>query len=107
MRRSDRQHRSGSTGAAGTEVAGIDVAGRSGAADAQVTGARRDRHPEGTDMGLFSGVGVALVTIFHPDGKVNPAATAEHAADLVGRGMKSVLVNGSTGEAGTLTDDER
>lgn len=58
-------------------------------------------------MGLFSGVGVALVTIFHPDGKVNPAATAEHAADLVSRGMRSVLVNGSTGEAGTLTDDER
>src|SRR6185437_6211548 len=58
-------------------------------------------------MGLFSGVGVALVTIFDPDGKVNPAATAEHAADLVSRGMRSVLVNGSTGEAGTLTDDER
>lgn len=58
-------------------------------------------------MRLFSGVGVALVTIFDPDGKVNPALTAEHAADLVSRGVKSVLVNGSTGEAGTLTDDER
>src|SRR6185312_8849622 len=34
-------------------------------------------------------------------------ATGRHAADLVSRGMKSVLVNGTTGEAGTLTDDER
>jgi 4-hydroxy-tetrahydrodipicolinate synthase len=58
-------------------------------------------------MRLFSGVGVALVTIFDPDGQVDPEATARHAADLVSRGMKSVLVNGSTGEAGTLTDDER
>ncbi len=58
-------------------------------------------------MGLFSGVGVALVTIFDPDGKVDAEATARHAADLVSRGMKSVLVNGTTGEAGTLSDDER
>jgi len=58
-------------------------------------------------MGLFSGVGVALVTIFDPDGKVDAQATGRHAADLVSRGMKSVLVNGTTGEAGTLTDDER
>src|SRR5271154_3237727 len=55
----------------------------------------------------FSGVGVALVTIFDPDGQIDPAATARHAADLVSRGMQSVLVNGSTGEAGTLTGDER
>ncbi len=58
-------------------------------------------------MGLFSGVGVALVTIVDPDGKVNAEATGRHAADLVSRGMKSVLVNGTTGEAGQLTDDER
>ncbi|HET7015283.1 MAG TPA: dihydrodipicolinate synthase family protein [Streptosporangiaceae bacterium] len=58
-------------------------------------------------MGLFSGVGVALVTIFDPDGKVDTEATGRHAADLVSRGMKSVLVNGTTGEAGTLTVDER
>jgi 4-hydroxy-tetrahydrodipicolinate synthase len=55
----------------------------------------------------FSGVGVALVTIFDPDGKIDPTTTASHAADLVSRGMQSVLVNGSTGEAGTLTGDER
>ncbi|HYK32170.1 MAG TPA: dihydrodipicolinate synthase family protein [Streptosporangiaceae bacterium] len=55
----------------------------------------------------FSGVGVALVTIFDADGGVDEVATARHAEDLVRRGMRAVLVNGSTGEAGTLTDAER
>jgi 4-hydroxy-tetrahydrodipicolinate synthase len=56
---------------------------------------------------LFSGVGVALVTIFDEAGAVDPAATATLAADLAGRGMRAVLVAGTTGEAGTLTTDER
>ncbi|HET9898068.1 MAG TPA: dihydrodipicolinate synthase family protein [Streptosporangiaceae bacterium] len=56
---------------------------------------------------LFSGVGVALVTIFGPDGAVDEAATARHAADLARRGMRVVLVAGTTGEAGKLTDGER
>jgi len=56
---------------------------------------------------LFSGVGAALVTIFDADGGVDDVATARHAEDLVRRGMRAVLVNGSTGEAGTLTDAER
>jgi 4-hydroxy-tetrahydrodipicolinate synthase len=55
----------------------------------------------------FSGVGVALVTIFDADGGVDEVATARHAEDLVRRGMRAVLVNGSTGEAGTLSDAER
>jgi 4-hydroxy-tetrahydrodipicolinate synthase len=55
----------------------------------------------------FSGVGVALVTIFDAGGGVDEVATARHAEDLVRRGMRAVLVNGSTGEAGTLTDAER
>lgn len=55
----------------------------------------------------FSGVGVALVTIFDADGGVDEVATARHAEDLVRRGMRAVLVNGTTGEAGTLTDAER
>ena len=38
----------------------------------------------------FSGVGVALVTIFDADGKVDEVATARHADDLVRRGMRSV-----------------
>jgi 4-hydroxy-tetrahydrodipicolinate synthase len=56
---------------------------------------------------VFTGVGVALVTIFKPDGAVDPAATAALAADLASRGMRAVLVAGTTGEAGTLTQDER
>src|SRR6266852_4082326 len=56
---------------------------------------------------LFRGVGVALVTIFSRSGEADPAATAKHAADLVSRGMRAVLVAGTTGEAGTLTQQER
>jgi 4-hydroxy-tetrahydrodipicolinate synthase len=56
---------------------------------------------------VFHGVGVALVTIFHEDGAVDPASTGKFACDLVARGMRAVLVNGSTGEAPTLADSER
>lgn len=56
---------------------------------------------------VFRGVGVALVTIFGRSGEADPAATAKHAADLVSRGMRAVLVAGTTGEAGTLTPHER
>ena len=56
---------------------------------------------------VFIGVGVALVTIFQPDGAVDPAATAALAAELVSRGMRAVLVAGTTGEAGTLSTAER
>lgn len=55
----------------------------------------------------FGGVGVALVTLFDAGGGVDAEATARHADDLVRRGMRAVLVNGTTGEAGTLTDAER
>lgn len=57
--------------------------------------------------GLFGGVGVALVTLFDEAGEVDPAATADLAAELAGRGMRAVLACGTTGEAGTLTGDER
>jgi len=56
---------------------------------------------------LFSGVGVALITIFDQAGAVDEGATASHAADLAARGMRAVLVCGTTGEAATLTDGER
>src|SRR5215472_7616651 len=61
----------------------------------------------GATAGLFRGVGVALVTIFGGDGEIDPGATGKLAADLVARGMQAVLVNGSTGEAATLTGPER
>jgi len=56
---------------------------------------------------LWRGPAVALITLFHPDGSIDPAATAEHAARVVSAGIRAVLVNGSTAEASALTDDER
>jgi 4-hydroxy-tetrahydrodipicolinate synthase len=55
----------------------------------------------------FGGVGVALVTLFDDSSAVQVGATAEHAARLAALGMTTVLVCGSTGEAMTLTRDER
>jgi 4-hydroxy-tetrahydrodipicolinate synthase len=56
---------------------------------------------------LFTGVGVALVTLFDEDGDLDAAATADLAARLVDAGVQAVLVAGTTGEAATLTPDER
>jgi 4-hydroxy-tetrahydrodipicolinate synthase len=56
---------------------------------------------------LFTGVGVALVTLFDEAGEVDAKATAGHAATLVELGMRAVVVAGSTGEAASLTDAER
>lgn len=56
---------------------------------------------------VFRGVGVALVTVFDADGEISPQASANLAADLVARGVRAVLVAGTTGEAGTLAPAER
>src|SRR5919107_2121190 len=58
-------------------------------------------------MTLFSGVGVALVTLFSDDGALDAPATADLAAQLVGLGVRCVLVAGTTGEAAALTAEER
>lgn len=58
-------------------------------------------------MALFTGVGVALVTLFADDGTLQGQATAGLAARLVDAGVTAVLVAGSTGEAATLTPEER
>jgi 4-hydroxy-tetrahydrodipicolinate synthase len=55
----------------------------------------------------FTGVGVALVTLFDRDGGIDAPATGRHAAHLVERGVRAVLVAGSTGEAAALEPDER
>lgn len=55
----------------------------------------------------FTGIGVALVTLFDDTRAVDCAATADLAARLVDDGVAAVVVAGSTGEAGTLDDDER
>lgn len=56
---------------------------------------------------VFEGVGVALVTLFAGDGSLDVAATADLAAGLVGLGVRAVVVAGTTGEAATLSPEER
>lgn len=55
----------------------------------------------------FTGVGVALVSLFGEDGALDAPATADLAAQLVDLGVRCVLVAGTTGEAATLTVAER
>lgn len=56
---------------------------------------------------VFSGVGVALVSLFDDSGELEPDAMAEHAARLVDLGMSAVIVSGTTGEPMSLTRQER
>jgi 4-hydroxy-tetrahydrodipicolinate synthase len=49
----------------------------------------------------------AIVTPFHPDGTVNVPKFRELAAHLVDNGSDGLVVAGTTGEASTLTDDEK
>jgi 4-hydroxy-tetrahydrodipicolinate synthase len=56
---------------------------------------------------LFTGVGVALVTLLTDDDAVDAHATADLAARLVDLGVRAVLVAGTTGEAAALTAEER
>ncbi|MGW0228961.1 dihydrodipicolinate synthase family protein [Actinopolymorpha singaporensis] len=55
----------------------------------------------------FTGVGVALFTVFGDNGEVDVAGTVAHANRVVEAGVRAVLVAGTTGEAETLTDTER
>src|SRR4051794_22883749 len=68
------------------------------------TGPRRGRMQR---MTLFTGVGVALVTLFSEDGDLQAKATADHAAQLADLGVRAVLVAGTTGEASALSAEER
>jgi 4-hydroxy-tetrahydrodipicolinate synthase len=56
---------------------------------------------------VFTGVGVALVTLFDDRGELDAPATADLAAQLVASGMRAVVVAGTTGEASALETDER
>lgn len=56
---------------------------------------------------MFTGVAVALVTLFDGSGGLDAPATAEHAERLVELGMQAIVVAGSTGEASALTLEER
>ena len=56
---------------------------------------------------LFTGVGVALLTLFDDDRRLDTAATADLAVRLTGLGMRAVLVAGTSGEAMSLSAEER
>jgi dihydrodipicolinate synthase/N-acetylneuraminate lyase len=55
----------------------------------------------------WTGIAVALATLFDDEKTVAVEQTAEHAARLVEAGVRAVVVAGSTGEAAALTDTER
>lgn len=56
---------------------------------------------------VFTGVGVALVTLFDDHRALDADATAGFAARLVELGADAIVVAGTTGEADALDDDER
>ena len=56
---------------------------------------------------VFTGVGVALVTLFDDHRTLDADATAGLAAQLVELGADAIVVAGTTGEADALDDDER
>ena len=60
--------------------------------------------PAGT---LFTGSGVALVTPFHEGGGVNEEAMRELVRFHLREGTDALIVNGSTGEASTMSADEQ
>ncbi|MDQ3294195.1 MAG: dihydrodipicolinate synthase family protein, partial [Actinomycetota bacterium] len=55
----------------------------------------------------FTGVAVALVTLFDDDLAVDIGATAALAAQVVEAGVGTVVVAGTTGEAAALDAGER
>jgi len=56
---------------------------------------------------VFTGVAVAVVTFFDEHGHVDTVATASHARHLAERGVRAIVVAGSTGEASHLSTKER
>jgi dihydrodipicolinate synthase/N-acetylneuraminate lyase len=54
-------------------------------------------------MTIFTGVGVALITVRDARDRPDAGATGDLAARLVGRGLRAVLACGTTGEAGVPT----
>jgi 4-hydroxy-tetrahydrodipicolinate synthase len=56
---------------------------------------------------VFSGAGVALVTLFDGSGALDADATAAHAARLVDLGVTALIVAGTTGEPMSLDREER
>jgi 4-hydroxy-tetrahydrodipicolinate synthase len=56
---------------------------------------------------VFTGVGVALISLFDSAGNLLVDETAAHAVRLVELGVRTVVVAGTTGESAALTAGER
>lgn len=56
---------------------------------------------------MLGAILTAMATPFDADGRLDEAATARLAAHLVERGSDGLVMAGTTGEASTLTDDEK
>ena len=57
-------------------------------------------------MAIFKGAGVAIVTPFHEDGRVNFETFAELVEFQIQNGTDAIIVCGTTGESSTLTHEE-
>lgn len=55
----------------------------------------------------FSGLGVAMVTPFRDNGAIDHAATERLVEHLITNGVDCLIVHGTTGEAATLTKEEK
>jgi 4-hydroxy-tetrahydrodipicolinate synthase len=58
-------------------------------------------------MRPYEGLLTAMVTPFHPDGRVNEESAVALAHHLLASGSHGLVVAGTTGEAATLTDEEQ
>jgi 4-hydroxy-tetrahydrodipicolinate synthase len=58
-------------------------------------------------MRPYEGLLTAMVTPFHPDGRVNEDAAVAMGRHLLRNGSDGLVVAGTTGEAATLTDEEQ
>jgi 4-hydroxy-tetrahydrodipicolinate synthase len=58
-------------------------------------------------MRPYEGLLTAMITPFHPDGRVNDDAAVAITRHVLEQGSHGVVMAGTTGEAATLTDDEQ
>lgn len=56
---------------------------------------------------IFTGCGVATVTPMRDDGSINLKKYADFIDELIQNGVDAIIVNGTTGESATLSDEEQ
>lgn len=56
---------------------------------------------------IFTGCGVAVVTPMRDDGSVDLKKCADFIDELIQKGSDAIIVNGTTGESATLSDEEQ